>query len=529
MNALAQAIDAGGEQLEPDAVARAAAALKRAGQRMQLGADLTVVALVGATGSGKSSMFNALAGMEIAEVAARRPTTNEPTACVWGYGDADPLLDWLGVPVRNRTRRESVLDADSQAALHGLVLLDLPDHDSAFVTHRLEVDRLVELVDLLIWVVDPQKYADDALHSGYLRPFSNRGDIMLVVLNQIDRLGPEEVQTCSQDLRRLLDADGLGLVRLLTASARRGEGVESLRSVLAGAVRLHASAVGRTLSDLAAAAAELGRGVGAEEPDLDRLDVPAALAADLAEAAGVPIVLDALDTDYRRRAWSVLGWPYLRWWRRMRPDPLRQLGLQDTGDGLRDLIGSSLPQPTPSQQAQVDLATRRVADVVAATLAPRWAFAVRAASGWHRGGSGLSAALDGAVRGVEIRQSSPLWWPVVGAAQLLLAVIAAVGFAWLGVIGVLDWVRSAPSEVPFLGPVPLPTAMLVGGLALGGLLIGISRLLVEAGAGRLRQQLARRLNDVVGEVAQVWVLTPVNDVLADHREVRVALAAVTES
>jgi GTP-binding protein EngB required for normal cell division len=526
MSALAQALDAGGDRLEPDAVARASAALERAGQRMELGAELTVVALVGATGSGKSSMFNALAGMEIAEVAARRPTTSEPTACVWGDGEADSLLDWLGVPLRNRTRRESVLDADSQAALHGLILLDLPDHDSAFLNHRLEVDRLLELVDLLIWVVDPQKYADEALHSGYLRPFSNRADVMLVVLNQIDKLSPEEAETCGRDLRRLLDADGLAEAPLLTTSARRGDGVPGLRDVLAGAVRQRASAVDRALSDLAASADNLRRGVGRSEPDLDEQGIPARLVAALAEAAGVPVVLDALEDDHRRRAGALLGWPFLRWYRRLRPDPLEQLGLRGAGTGLRELVGLSLPQPTPSQQAQVDLAARRVADAVASSLPPRWALAVRAASGWHRGGSGLSAALDAAVHEVDLDQGTPVWWTVVQVVQLLLAVVAAFGFAWLAVIGVLDWVTSVPSHVPFLGPLPLPTATLVGGLLVGGVLAPASRLLVDVGARRRRERLGERLNAAVDEIAQVWVLAPVRDVLDDHREVRESLAAL---
>lgn len=526
MNLLTQVLDAGGDRLEPAAVARATAVLDRAGQRMQLGAQLTVVALVGATGSGKSSMFNALAGMEIAEVAARRPTTSEPTACVWGAGEADALLDWLGVPLRNRTRRESVLDADSQVGLHGLVLLDMPDHDSAFVHHRLEVDRLVGLVDLLIWVVDPQKYADEALHSGYLRPYADRDDVMLVVLNQIDRLSQDEADTCGRDLRRLLDADGLGSVRLLTASARRGDGVGVLREALVATVRQHASAVDRTLSDIGAVAAELGRGVGSTEPDLDQLGVPATLVAALSSAAGVPVVLDALEADHRRRAGAMIGWPFLRWWDRWRPDPLRQVGLNGPGRSLRDLVGASLPQPTPSQQAQVDLAARDVADAVVEGLPPRWVLAVRSASGWHRGGSGLSMALDSAIRGVDLRQQRPVWWPVARAAQMVLAVGAALGFGWLAVIGVLDWIRNAPSGVPFLGPLPVPTAMLLGGLGLGGALTAAFRVVVDAQARQQRRKLSAELDAAVAEIAQTWVLAPVRDVLDDHREVREAIAAV---
>src|SRR5204863_269164 len=83
----------------------------------------------------------------------------------------------------------------------------------------------VGLVDLLVWVVDPQKYADEALHRGYLRPLVGHDEVMVVVLNQVDKLAETEVETCLKDLRRLMDADGLATVRILATSATRGDGV----------------------------------------------------------------------------------------------------------------------------------------------------------------------------------------------------------------------------------------------------------------------------------------------------------------
>ena len=87
-------------------------------------------------------------------------------------------------------RRHTRSSRRRRAPAGGLVLLDLPDFDSVQLDHRLEVDRLVELVDLLVWVLDPQKYADGALHDRYLRPLAGHAGVMLVVLNQIDRLDP---------------------------------------------------------------------------------------------------------------------------------------------------------------------------------------------------------------------------------------------------------------------------------------------------------------------------------------------------
>ena len=105
--------------------------------------------------------------------------------------DAAELLSWLDV------HQHAVVD---DPALDGLVLLDLPDHDSTQVAHRQEVDRLVRVVDVFVWVVDPQKYADAALHHDYLRRFAGHADVTVVVLNQIDTIPPEHRAAALDDL-----------------------------------------------------------------------------------------------------------------------------------------------------------------------------------------------------------------------------------------------------------------------------------------------------------------------------------------
>ena len=84
---------------------------------------------------------------------------------MWGPDPASALLDWLAVGARHhvdaRTEPEGL-------GLDGLVLLDLPDFDSRQVEHRVEADRVLGLVDVFVWVTDPQKYADARLHRDYL-------------------------------------------------------------------------------------------------------------------------------------------------------------------------------------------------------------------------------------------------------------------------------------------------------------------------------------------------------------------------
>ena len=240
LTALAEAARLGQKRLDDDVVERARAVVAKAGERLGLGVESTVVALAGPTGAGKSRLFNALAGEELAAVGRRRPTTAVGQAAVWGDG-ADPLLDWLEIPRRHR------LAADG---LDGLVLLDLPDFDSVETAHRLEVDRIVGLADLVAWVVDPQKYADAALHDRYLRPLASHGEAMAVVLNQADLLSPRNVDALRADVGRLLAEDGVRGAPLLVVSAETGEGLDELRRLFAERVRARDAAVARLAADV---------------------------------------------------------------------------------------------------------------------------------------------------------------------------------------------------------------------------------------------------------------------------------------
>ena len=225
------------------------AVLKRAGERLRLSSSHTVVALAGGTGSGKSTLFNALSGATFSPPGVTRPTTRHVHACVWGMQGAAPLLDWLNVQRRHRYARASVLDS-GESDLDGLLLLDLPDHDSVVTASMAAVDRLSKLADMVIWVLDPQKYADAAVHNRYLIPLAGHASVFTVVLNQIDPLPPEQIRDCEQDLRRLLDAEGLTDTPVLPVSARTGAGLGELRALLMETVQRNRAVTDRIAADI---------------------------------------------------------------------------------------------------------------------------------------------------------------------------------------------------------------------------------------------------------------------------------------
>ena len=213
----------GSEGFSQELLTEAEALLRRSGERMRMSASHTVVALAGGTGSGKSSLFNALAGANFSPAGVTRPTTKHSHACVWGMEGAAPLLDWLGVQRRHRYARASALD-EGEASLTGMLLLDLPDHDSVVTGSAALVDRLVKLADMLVWVLDPLKYADASVHRRYLVPLAGHAAVITVVLNQVDTLSPDQAADCESDLRRLLDTEGLHETPVLVTSATTGAG-----------------------------------------------------------------------------------------------------------------------------------------------------------------------------------------------------------------------------------------------------------------------------------------------------------------
>lgn len=136
-----------------------------------------VVAIAGGTGTGKSSLLNALAGSEISPVGAIRPTTDYAVAWVppEPTRELTSLLDMLGVDRRI-----------AQPSPSFLAIIDLPDLDSVISDHRDVVEDLVSRVDVVVWVADPEKYNDRVLHRDFIDVFRRYQDQFLFVLNQID-------------------------------------------------------------------------------------------------------------------------------------------------------------------------------------------------------------------------------------------------------------------------------------------------------------------------------------------------------
>jgi GTP-binding protein EngB required for normal cell division len=572
LDALAEVVRIGRARESQDGFSKASlddceALLRRAGERLRLSSAHTVVALAGGTGSGKSTLFNTLSGAIFSPVGVTRPTTRHVHACVWGMQGAAPLLDWLGVQRRHRYARASELDS-GETALNGLLLLDLPDHDSVVAASMAAVDRLSKLADMLIWVLDPQKYADAAVHNRYLIPLAGHANVFTVVLNQVDLLSPEQAAECESDLRRLLDTEGLTDTPLLAVSARTGAGLDELRELLTSAVSANQAASDRISADIdsviggftahAAGPVAPDRVLAApvtgqvdkaesrppweieeqsagippkppwEDATLDgakgeRIDNPVAFVPDaqaselsgaFARAAGLAAVADGQAGAREAQAARFVGWPLGGLLRRRR-DPVRTLRGTSASQAM---VGAG-----QAQQPEVDNAVTAFAAAVGGQLPGPWSASVRDAA--RSNATAVPAALAAAVRRVvPERLQVPVWWRLIAAWQWLLTVLAVAGLLWAVVIAVAHGGKQQSALLGDVSLIPWLVVMAVALLLLGALTAAGCQNMVLVAAEGEREHAERAMREQVTAVAAELVLTPTGYEIAEYERFRRELA-----
>lgn len=532
IDSLATAVGLASGRASHEVVERARKAVDHADQRLRFSGDDTVIALAGPTGSGKSSLFNAICQARLAQPGITRPTTTKSIAAYWGERSPDDLLNWLDVATRHLIRGDD-------KALNGLVLIDLPDQDSTKRANRLEVDRMVALVDQLIWVVDPQKYADAALHHDYLISLASHKDVMMIAFNQVDRLTPTQLDSAMNDLGQLLASEGLGGLETVAVSALTGQGIVELRSAIAKMVASKRLAAARLSADIRLAAISLDEDLGSAATKQISGQAVKELNFVLAEAANINTVTDAVYNSMLKRGTLVTGWPMTKWLARFRPDPLKALHLDRTP--LKPVLGKSGRKPSADQiaptavqrtslrpatgvsKARVASALRQVAYEASRGLPSGWVTSIRKITASRD--RQLYDQLDTAVATTNLDLTSGLgWWTIIRFLQWLVLLAACLGGIWLLADVVAAYLQLPGLPSVKIGRVPLATVLLVGGL-FAGIIVGlVSRLGVKAVAKAKAYRAKRALNAAVAKVANELIISPVNDELIRHAKARQAVA-----
>jgi hypothetical protein len=432
---------------------------------------------------------------------------------------AGPLLDWLGVAERNRYARSSELDA-GESSLGGLLLLDLPDHDSVLAGSTGSVNRLVSLADLMVWVLDPQKYADAAVHRRYLVPMAGHSSVISLVLNQADLLTPQEAHDCVEDLQRLLELEGLHDSQVLVTSAVTGAGIAELRQVLTRTVSARRASTARIAADVDTLTARFAPYAGqasAGEPE-QHSD---ALVAAFAQAAGVAGVGRALQSARELKAVDYVGWP-VSWLadRLLRRDPVRKIRLGTLWDELRSMSAG----PAGAHKAEIDNAITALSDKIAPGLPAPWPATARSAA--RSQVDAIPSALGRAIAdALPAENSAALWWRLVAVWQGLLLGGAVAGLTWLLVL-IVAGIFGALRHTTFSNVALLPwiAVMIAAILLLGWLTASGCMTLVARTADREREQAEQKMRAEIAEVARRMVLVPVEQELSVYGRFRDELA-----
>jgi GTP-binding protein EngB required for normal cell division len=450
---------------------RAEAILGSARERAGFPGDAYVLVLAGGTGVGKSSILNALAGRQVSEVRAVRPTTQRPIAWVAESRRAElaPLLAWLGV--------EQVA-GHVEGGLDGVAILDLPDFDSVRTENRAVVDELLPRIDALAWVLDPEKYDDERFHE-YLRRQVAHAPRMWFLLNKLDRVPQDSRAELEADLTRRLREAGIEAPRVLPVSATTGAGVDAVREAIGSEADAKALVTARLSTDAREAVADVARSVGVEAGAYRPLLDPARRDAAIKEAVGGALavvdppgvgrqVQTAVMARARRTGGSLLSrvvrlLSWLTGHHGRTADPAAYVRAWRNRGSLGRMLNpvrASLLEAARGVPAESRAAILRAID--ADELEPA-----------------LVRSLDRVTRDAAegLRVPGSILWPVIGAVQLVIGAVFAFAVAWYVTLFLAGGVMPVTTvDVPYLGAVPLPLLMLAGSLAASavlGFLLGL--------------------------------------------------------
>lgn len=508
LEALREAADLGEGLISPAEHANLVRVADAASERRALSGEHTVIGFFGATGSGKTSLFNAVVGEDLGKTAARRPTTSSPLAAVWDPQGSEELLDWLQVEDRRNRPGEFAPGAGP------VILLDLPDFDSVEPEHRAIATRLAGQVDVLVWVTDPEKYADSIIHDHFIRPHASHSSVTLAVLNKSDRLAADDARRVSASLEQLLVDDGLRKVKVIRTSARTGAGVDDLRSAIAKVASAHSAQQARIEADLQTVTAPFVAKQKLTEVtamDKRRLDDH------LAEAAGADRLAAITAAAYRKRLGQKTGWLLTSWLLRLRADPLKRLGLREEADDL-GVHRSSIPQLDASGKAVANRGVRGYAQAVSAGLPDRWASSVLDQT--EAIVETLPEDLDRAAARTKLPAQPSKAWGLFTIIQWLALVAALVGIGWYLLAAFLPGVLYPFMDtiIPEIEGWPIPTLLIVGGLLLGivlGMFTGVFGLAIGSS---VKHRTRRALRREVSSISQAKVVEPLLAVRARYLE-----------
>jgi hypothetical protein len=151
-----------------------------------------IVAILGGTGTGKSTLVNRLLNSDVSAASFRRTHTAGAIAVA-----ADPRrqlpVEWLGVPHETKPDRPARGEADRLLVVvhdaeltRKATLVDTPDLDGDQPLHHAQADRAFRWAEAVVFLVTPEKYQMTELVP-YYRLAKRYGVPALLVMNKVEQ------------------------------------------------------------------------------------------------------------------------------------------------------------------------------------------------------------------------------------------------------------------------------------------------------------------------------------------------------
>ena len=181
----------------------------------ELSGCVITIGILGGTGVGKSTIMNALAGEVVSLASHRRPYTSE--LIIYAHEETPipgSILESNLPMIFYRHRADKA---------RNMIICDVPDFDSIALEHRILVQAFLNRLDLLVWVVSPEKYADEAFYK-FLQEVIKEKDPsnFYFVMNKIDLLGedPERLKLLTASFTGYLAENGIARPVIFLVSAK---------------------------------------------------------------------------------------------------------------------------------------------------------------------------------------------------------------------------------------------------------------------------------------------------------------------
>jgi GTPase SAR1 family protein len=182
-----------------------------------------IVAFMGGTGVGKSTLLNRLAGRAVARTGIERPTSHEVTLYHHYSVTINNLPDKLPVD------RIKIAQHDDESK-KDIIWIDMPDFDSTEQSNKALVLEWLPHIDVLIYVVSPERYRDEKAWRLLLSEGGRHA--WLFVLNQWDRGQSEQYEDFKQQLSKASFVEPI-IFRTICAESNQPDEFDALQNTIA--------------------------------------------------------------------------------------------------------------------------------------------------------------------------------------------------------------------------------------------------------------------------------------------------------